>query len=163
MPIQTDKTCSLSSKVVWTSTSADNVLMLWSSVTRLAMPLVVCLEGKIRAPSGELSKRRLRYCRMTSQDTAWVSGTNSVLLYLPCHAYHVSASYLSCLSYLVIHDLILCSYAVDLVVCVALGVDMFDCVFPTRTAVSHLHAWLSCLLSLRGYSGLATLSSALAN
>lgn len=26
-------------------------------------------------------------------------------------------------------------YAEDLVVCVALGVDMFDCVFPTRTAV----------------------------
>ena len=25
-------------------------------------------------------------------------------------------------------------YAVDLIVCVALGVDMFDCVFPTRTA-----------------------------
>ena len=30
------------------------------------------------------------------------------------------------------------SYAVDLVVCVALGCDMFDCVFPTRTAVSTL-------------------------
>lgn len=28
------------------------------------------------------------------------------------------------------------SYALDLVVCVALGCDMFDCVFPTRTAVS---------------------------
>ncbi|XP_055975869.1 queuine tRNA-ribosyltransferase catalytic subunit 1 isoform X1 [Sorex fumeus] len=27
-----------------------------------------------------------------------------------------------------------CSYATDLVVCVALGCDMFDCVFPTRTA-----------------------------
>lgn len=27
-------------------------------------------------------------------------------------------------------------YAEDLVVCVALGIDMFDCVFPTRTAVS---------------------------
>ena len=27
-------------------------------------------------------------------------------------------------------------FAVDLVVCVALGCDMFDCVFPTRTAVS---------------------------
>jgi tRNA-guanine family transglycosylase len=26
--------------------------------------------------------------------------------------------------------------AADLVVCVALGCDMFDCVFPTRTAVS---------------------------
>lgn len=26
--------------------------------------------------------------------------------------------------------------AIDLVVCVALGIDMFDCVFPTRTAVS---------------------------
>lgn len=26
------------------------------------------------------------------------------------------------------------SYATDLVVCVALGCDMFDCVFPTRTA-----------------------------
>jgi tRNA-guanine family transglycosylase len=26
-------------------------------------------------------------------------------------------------------------YALDMVVCVALGVDMFDCVFPTRTAV----------------------------
>ncbi|CAG8708889.1 3017_t:CDS:2 [Ambispora leptoticha] len=25
-------------------------------------------------------------------------------------------------------------YAEDLVVCVALGIDMFDCVFPTRTA-----------------------------
>lgn len=25
-------------------------------------------------------------------------------------------------------------YPVDLVVCVALGVDMFDCVFPCRTA-----------------------------
>ena len=25
-------------------------------------------------------------------------------------------------------------YPIDLVVCVALGVDMFDCVFPTRTA-----------------------------
>lgn len=28
-------------------------------------------------------------------------------------------------------------FAVDLVVCSALGVDMFDCVFPTRTAVSN--------------------------
>ena len=27
-------------------------------------------------------------------------------------------------------------HAADLVVCVALGVDMFDCVYPTRTAVS---------------------------
>jgi tRNA-guanine family transglycosylase len=26
-------------------------------------------------------------------------------------------------------------YAEDLLVCVALGVDMFDCVYPTRTAV----------------------------
>lgn len=26
--------------------------------------------------------------------------------------------------------------ATDLVVCVALGCDMFDCVYPTRTAVS---------------------------
>lgn len=26
-------------------------------------------------------------------------------------------------------------FAVDLVVCCALGIDMFDCVFPTRTAV----------------------------
>ena len=27
-------------------------------------------------------------------------------------------------------------YAEDLVVCCALGVDMYDCVYPTRTAVS---------------------------
>ena len=27
-------------------------------------------------------------------------------------------------------------YPEDLVVCVALGADMFDCVWPTRTAVS---------------------------
>lgn len=27
-------------------------------------------------------------------------------------------------------------FATDLVVCCALGCDMFDCVFPTRTAVS---------------------------
>ncbi len=37
----------------------------------------------------------------------------------------------------VVNCLFMCfSYAVDLVVCVALGCDMFDCVFPTRTAVS---------------------------
>ena len=29
------------------------------------------------------------------------------------------------------------SYSVDLVVCSALGVDMYDCVFPTRTAVGN--------------------------
>lgn len=39
--------------------------------------------------------------------------------------------------------LILCRYAVDLVVCVALGCDMFDCVFPTRTAVSFLDETLT--------------------
>lgn len=27
-------------------------------------------------------------------------------------------------------------FAVDIIVCCALGADMFDCVFPTRTAVS---------------------------
>lgn len=27
-------------------------------------------------------------------------------------------------------------FSEDLVVCVALGIDMFDCVYPTRTAVS---------------------------
>ena len=32
--------------------------------------------------------------------------------------------------------LFLSRYAVDLVVCAALGADMFDCVYPTRTAVS---------------------------
>lgn len=26
-------------------------------------------------------------------------------------------------------------FAIDLVICCALGIDMFDCVFPTRTAV----------------------------
>ncbi len=37
----------------------------------------------------------------------------------------------------VVDCLFMCfSYALDLVVCVALGCDMFDCVFPTRTAVS---------------------------
>lgn len=29
-------------------------------------------------------------------------------------------------------------FAVDLIVCSALGIDMYDCVFPTRTAVSNL-------------------------
>jgi len=27
-------------------------------------------------------------------------------------------------------------FAIDLIVCSALGIDMYDCVFPTRTAVS---------------------------
>lgn len=30
-------------------------------------------------------------------------------------------------------------FSEDLVVCVALGIDMFDCVFPTRTAVCDSH------------------------
>lgn len=34
------------------------------------------------------------------------------------------------------HPMAVPSYATDLVVCVALGCDMFDCVYPTRTAVS---------------------------
>ena len=37
---------------------------------------------------------------------------------------------------ILINNLLFSSYAVDLVVCCALGVDMFDCVYPTRTAVS---------------------------
>ena len=28
-------------------------------------------------------------------------------------------------------------YTIDLIVCVALGADIFDCVYPTRTAVSN--------------------------
>ena len=31
-------------------------------------------------------------------------------------------------------------FALDLVVCTALGSDMYDCVFPTRTAVSYRNA-----------------------
>ena len=31
------------------------------------------------------------------------------------------------------------TYAEDLVVCCALGADMFDCVFPTRTAVQYIN------------------------
>ena len=42
--------------------------------------------------------------------------------------------------------LFLFRYAVDLVVCAALGADMFDCVYPTRTAVSF--AIKSCCKSL---------------
>lgn len=34
-------------------------------------------------------------------------------------------------------------FAADLVVCVALGIDMFDCVFPTRTAVSNFFFFFS--------------------
>ena len=34
-------------------------------------------------------------------------------------------------------------FATDLVVCCALGCDMFDCVFPTRTAVSIFHCTLT--------------------
>lgn len=33
-------------------------------------------------------------------------------------------------------------FAEDLVVCVALGIDMFDCVYPTRTAVYGLNSYL---------------------
>ncbi|XP_026881708.2 queuine tRNA-ribosyltransferase catalytic subunit 1 [Electrophorus electricus] len=45
-------------------------------------------------------------------------------------------------------------YAVDLVVCVALGCDMFDCVFPTRTARfgSALVPWGSLQLKQKQYA-----------
>ena len=36
-------------------------------------------------------------------------------------------------------------YPEDIVVAVALGADMFDCVWPTRTAVSHYDHRGSCL------------------
>ena len=48
------------------------------------------------------------------------------------------------------------SYAVDLVVCCALGVDMFDCVYPTRTAVSGLSAVLPMLTLIRPFTFLFT-------
>ena len=35
-------------------------------------------------------------------------------------------------------------FALDLVVCTALGSDMYDCVFPTRTAVSYKIGRASC-------------------
>ena len=50
------------------------------------------------------------------------------------------------------------SYAVDLVVCCALGVDMFDCVYPTRTAVGslwkmlHINSWTNISGKLRTLS-----------
>ena len=34
--------------------------------------------------------------------------------------------------------MVYCRYSVDLVVCSAFGCDMFDCVYPTRTAVSKI-------------------------
>lgn len=43
--------------------------------------------------------------------------------------------------------------AIDLVVCVALGVDMFDCVFPTRTAVSWFEEFLKLIIFLPRYYG----------
>lgn len=36
--------------------------------------------------------------------------------------------------------------AIDLVVCCAMGVDMFDCVFPTRTAVSTAMCDVFCVM-----------------
>lgn len=39
-------------------------------------------------------------------------------------------------------SLTLQGYPEDLIVAVALGADMFDCVWPTRTAVSRLHIYL---------------------
>jgi tRNA-guanine family transglycosylase len=44
-------------------------------------------------------------------------------------------------------------FAVDLVVCSALGCDLFDCVFPTRTAVSfYFEHFFFANLVLRDYS-----------
>lgn len=40
-------------------------------------------------------------------------------------------------------------FAADLVVCVALGIDMFDCVFPTRTAVCSLFPFFQALHSFK--------------
>lgn len=37
-------------------------------------------------------------------------------------------------------------FAVDLIVCSALGIDMYDCVFPTRTAVSTYRVYIERLL-----------------
>ena len=40
-------------------------------------------------------------------------------------------------------------YAVDLVVSSALGADMFDCVYPTRTAVKFSHLVAFALVEVR--------------
>ena len=45
-------------------------------------------------------------------------------------------------------------YPTDLVVCCALGVDMFDCVYPTRTAVGLIVTLIYFLfISFRGLVG----------
>ena len=43
-------------------------------------------------------------------------------------------------------------FAVDLVVCSALGVDMYDCVYPTRTAVRKLITGFSPLKTIITHS-----------
>lgn len=43
-------------------------------------------------------------------------------------------------------------FATDLVVCCALGCDMFDCVFPTRTAVRSNAIFLIVLVRLHDFS-----------
>lgn len=54
----------------------------------------------------------------------------------PC--YLMGVGYAPCVLYVCLSPVWLdgTRFAVDLVVCSALGVDMYDCVFPTRTAVS---------------------------
>lgn len=68
-----------------------------------------------------------------------VSNTFTLSSLFPFHSFRVS----QCTDMLPKHKPIYCmgvGYAEDLVVCVALGVDMFDCVYPTRTAVGHYNA-----------------------
>jgi tRNA-guanine family transglycosylase len=48
-------------------------------------------------------------------------------------------------------------YSVDLVVCSALGVDMYDCVFPTRTAVGQTLLVTPLMSPLTMFRGLALL------
>lgn len=65
--------------------------------------------------------------RRTNLDTAWELGKDMI------NWNH--EEFRKILSNFFIH----CRYTIDLIVCVALGADMFDCVYPTRTAVSLLN------------------------
>lgn len=83
-----------------------------------------------------------------------------MLNYLPHAFIRFSVLYSNIRTYMI---LMFCRYAVDLVVCVALGCDMFDCVFPTRTAVSPFDHTYIIYFSLNVFScslhkGIATLT-----
>ena len=110
-----------------------NVQMLRASLSETP-GTIICNHSESMKQFGTLSNKINKFVFPTLYSRYESYSSHGV--FVPAHVSRCCACNLQHTSrILALINMSCCRFAVDLVVCVALGCDMFDCVYPTRTAV----------------------------